>query len=419
MRRILILNIIVALVVFRVSGQETAQVPSFAMQFDQLAGQLASITDANIYNGEVAEWMEESYEALTDPSNRASLKGYKFSNVWHRDIKGDTVLAILNTHQHELVWYAVNNGNVTMFRERLHPFKNLVIQPEGNGFSLNDSLPNKKQQLLWIRNVRMRHQMEIMSDTRYPEELKEAEYERFKKSLKEWLKTDRASSFSWLSRMKELKSEKYNLRVLSYAVTFEDFSQIFECVVIENNIEVSYATDAKRDFYKKVQERQVQTLRQWYGAVYHEVIPIIVNKKVYFTLLGYRGTDGLVKQRVIDILDTNGRGDPRFGAPLFTHTQRNSKGKETEIKYYRRVFRYSAEANMMMRFEPRIKTLVMDHLSPTKMMFTGEWRYYGPDMSYDGYVLDEEGWIYKDDVEIYDKATNTDTDKTMQRRRAR
>ncbi|MCB0792153.1 MAG: hypothetical protein H6595_12430 [Flavobacteriales bacterium] len=127
----------------------------------------------------------------------------------------------------------------------------------------------------------------------------------------------------------------------------------------------------------------------WYGAIYYGVVPQKRGGKTYYTLLGWKGYSKVETRKVIDVLRF--RGDaPRFGAPLFD---------EGGVKKQRRVFAYSFQASMSLRYDPNTQRIVFDHLSPVRADMEGQPSFYGPDLSYDAYFWDKGTWTYQRDVD--------------------
>jgi hypothetical protein len=132
---------------------------------------------------------------------------------------------------------------------------------------------------------------------------------------------------------------------------------------------------------------------RWYGALYYQVIPVKKGGRTYYTLLGWKGYSKVETRKVIEVLSFRG-GKPRFGAPLF------GTGK---LKRNRRVFGYSHQASMMLRYEPDADRIVLDHLAPTRADQEGQFAFYGPDLSYDAFVWEKGGWVYQRDIDARDQ----------------
>lgn len=128
----------------------------------------------------------------------------------------------------------------------------------------------------------------------------------------------------------------------------------------------------------------------WYGALYYEVVPVKSGRKTYYTLLGWKGRSQVETRKVIDVLYLAGR-TPRFGAPLFaTGNKRQS----------RMVYAYTAQANMLLRWEPAYKSIVLDHLSATVPELVGQPAFMAPDLSYDSFTWEKDHWQFRRDVDL-------------------
>ncbi len=127
----------------------------------------------------------------------------------------------------------------------------------------------------------------------------------------------------------------------------------------------------------------------WYGALYYQVHPVNYSDKTIYTLMGFDFNNPFTNIKIIDALSFDD-GEPLFGAPLF---QLSGKIKN------RVVFEYSSQVVMFLRYVPEKEMIVHDHLSPSNPGFKGQYRYYGPDFSYDGFRFDNEKWIHVSDIE--------------------
>jgi hypothetical protein len=152
-----------------------------------------------------------------------------------------------------------------------------------------------------------------------------------------------------------------------------------------------------RDQTERIPSPEVPELgpERWYGALYYEVIPVDHGARTYYTLLGWKGFSQTETRKVIDVLSFK-NGKPRFGAPLF------GKGK---IRAMRKVFGYSFQVSMSMRYDPELEAIIMDHLAPSREDLKGQPAFYGPDMTHDGYFWHKGEWWFGDNVDIRDKSS--------------
>jgi len=128
---------------------------------------------------------------------------------------------------------------------------------------------------------------------------------------------------------------------------------------------------------------------QWYGALIYEIIEKKDAGTKYYTLLGYDPHNLFISRKITDVLYFTENNEPLFGSPVFHYQNR---------KQCRIVFEYSAKVQMSMRWNENLKMIVFDHLSPSNPLYKGNYQYYGPDFSYDGFKFENGIWELVEDV---------------------
>lgn len=129
----------------------------------------------------------------------------------------------------------------------------------------------------------------------------------------------------------------------------------------------------------------------WYGALYYTILNYKVKKSTFYVLLGWDGHNALVNRKIIDVIVVSKKGDISFGAPVF------AVGK----KYQNRVsFQYSAEVQMMLRYDMSEKMIVFDRLVPLEERYRGFFEYYSPSFTYDGYKIKKKRWRLYQDLDL-------------------
>lgn len=134
---------------------------------------------------------------------------------------------------------------------------------------------------------------------------------------------------------------------------------------------------------------------KWFGAAYYGIVERKKSGRTYYTLLGWKGKDRRVTQKVLEVLYFDG-ADVRFGAPLF---------KKEKVYRSRVVFSFTAQAVMSLRYEPSRRMIIYDHLSGPKVPGSGtpDPALSGPDGSYDGYRFRSGHWQWSGDLKIKPK----------------
>lgn len=182
-------------------------------------------------------------------------------------------------------------------------------------------------------------------------------------------------------------------RLCTWNLPRADGSQQYEGFLVQRT-ERGQTLFELRDMTPKIPSPEVPELGpdKWYGALYYDVVPVKKGSTTYYTLLGWKGYSRSQTQKVIEILSFK-NGKPRFGAPLF------GKGK---LKAMRKVFGFSAQATMTLRYDKNMEGILLDHLSPSRADMEGQREYYGPDMTQDAYFWHKGEWWYGPDMDTRD-----------------
>jgi hypothetical protein len=159
-------------------------------------------------------------------------------------------------------------------------------------------------------------------------------------------------------------------------------------------------------------ENQVCDQRKWFGCLYYEIIVSKESGKKEYTLLGFDMNDRASKKRIIESLSIAG-DKLQFGLPVFTMTdEKDIKKKKTKRRV---IMEYSSEVQMALKYHPKEKRIVFDHLSPIDNKAEGIRQYYVPDGSYDALQLTDSGkWEHVQDVDVRGKKTKIYNDPRKQ-----
>jgi hypothetical protein len=136
-------------------------------------------------------------------------------------------------------------------------------------------------------------------------------------------------------------------------------------------------------------EDSITDNRRWFGAEYYKIIPVNA-VKTYYVLLGWKGNTVKSTKKVIEVLSFKD-DKPVLGLPVFDENGKNRK---------RIVFEYTRQASMLLRYVPEQKLIVFDHLAPPDPKLKNQKDTYGPDLSYDGYKLENGKWIFRENLDM-------------------
>ncbi len=200
------------------------------------------------------------------------------------------------------------------------------------------------------------------------------------------------SSFEGFDRMSTLISKDGIIKLLSWNIEYFNGDNVFHgSLVINNNDSVIvYRLIDQHYSIDKPEEVKLDN-EKWFGCVYYDIIENNLDGKKIYTLLGYNPHDAFTKIRVIETLMLNENMKPEFGISVFDDKHRSHK---------RLIFEYSIRANMMLRYDPDHKMIIMDNLSSFNPLYQDDPRFIGPDFSHNGLKFENEKWKFYDDIDI-------------------
>jgi hypothetical protein len=123
---------------------------------------------------------------------------------------------------------------------------------------------------------------------------------------------------------------------------------------------------------------------KWLGAIYYNVLVHDRKGKKIYTLLGWKGKNEMLTQKVIDVI-TIESNKPVFGAAVF---------KVNDIYNTRVMFEYTSQAVMSLK-TVNDKTIIFDHIG--RSTITGV---IGPDGTYDAFKYMKDHWEFQEDVDV-------------------
>ena len=144
-------------------------------------------------------------------------------------------------------------------------------------------------------------------------------------------------------------------------------------------------------------EEVVTTNQDWYGALYYDIIKSGTKEEPYYVLLGWDGNDLFTNRKVIDVLWFDENYIPIVGNPVFYFSNEDIR--------QRVVFEFSENASMKLRYEPKSKMLIFDHLVPDKPHLEGKAEYYGADFTFDALKFEDDRWMLIEDVNLKNPKT--------------
>lgn len=199
--------------------------------------------------------------------------------------------------------------------------------------------------------------------------------------------------FDSLKHFGKVKSDNGKIRVFTWNFPFEDGSQKYYGFILIKNREGEHRLVELKDNRKEINDpiKDILTSERWQGALYYSIIEFNTKEGVKYILLGLDFNSVFSSKKIIEVLSVSKKGEITFGADIFN---------VGESKLNRVIFEFSARASMMLRYVPESNTIVFDHLSPSRPDFAGNFQFYGPDFSYDGFRFEKGKWVYVQNLDL-------------------
>jgi hypothetical protein len=183
----------------------------------------------------------------------------------------------------------------------------------------------------------------------------------------------------------------------------------------------------------------------WYGAYYYRIVETKRDKKVYYSLIGWKGIDKTKQCKLVEIATLKSNGDLVLGYNLFSIKNHEYFGKTYSPK--RLIFTYSVLVSMHMDYDrqsiilrsekeakpikkasrktgfqaqdelekPTVKEsritdfmIVMDRLVPTAVELTGFFEFYYPESNVmDALRFEKNTWKYYPDIDARNQTSKT------------
>ena len=152
--------------------------------------------------------------------------------------------------------------------------------------------------------------------------------------------------------------------------------------------------------FAKNPEDSTGSSKKWIGALYYQIIPVYTEKYPYYVLLGWKGNTVKTNKKVIDVITF------RDDRPVFGHSVFDGNGKVRK----RVVFEYTRQSSMLLKYLPDEHLIVFDHLVPPDKKQKGNFEFYGPDLSYDGYRFKDGRWEFVENLDMRNKPSSHDNE---------
>lgn len=202
--------------------------------------------------------------------------------------------------------------------------------------------------------------------------------------------------FTNLRYLGQITSPDSLLKIITWNLVLQNGKGKYFCYIVKRNEseDVNRVYRLRGDYRADpIRVDTTYSLPDWYGALYYDVRPYVVDDEQCWVLLGIDYGNPFISRKIIDVLSFKSDGSIVFGKLWF----------DTGDKIcFRTVFEYASNGMMSLRFVSS-ESIVFDHLVPLSPSQEGDRQYYGPDYSNDAYNLENGLWKLKINVDVRNK----------------
>lgn len=201
--------------------------------------------------------------------------------------------------------------------------------------------------------------------------------------------------FPYLKNISSVRSQDGKVRVITYCAPLRNGKFVYHGFVMydgEDDVTVTRLKQGRRPVSDPMDANMQSD--NWFGAIYYEISQWKCGRDcpTIYALCGWDGADMFTNRKVLEQMNFDEDNKPIFGGLFQTE---NGNG------YSRIVFTFGERVAMSMQYDRSEKMIIADHLSPSPSCnCEGQYQFYGPDMSYDGFYYKDGKWHWEFDVNV-------------------
>ena len=205
--------------------------------------------------------------------------------------------------------------------------------------------------------------------------------------------------FDSVQGVSKLYAPDSSFRILTWNVTFNPYYSRQKGAIQMRTKDGSLKLFPLRDVSEFTSDPtdSTRTKSNWIGAVYYDIAKTTFNGKNFYTLIGFDYNSAMSNKKWIEVMTFNEVGEPIFGANRFFSYEKDSIQKKPEYRYS---LEYKKQARTILKYDPELKIILIDHLISENDEPDNKWSYV-PDGDYEGFTWQSGKWIHIDKVYNY------------------
>lgn len=251
------------------------------------------------------------------------------------------------------------------------------------------------QEPSYLDFVKTESSLQSMFDRLYSDSLSDAEslLDSIRSQLTEAISFTGSMDFPWsrLDKIGIITSEDHRVRIFTWHV-MDDFDHYRYFGFVQVGLKKGKSRVFEFKDNGKAQRslfRLDQTVSDWYGKLYYQVLTHTHKRKTYYTLMGMDFNNSRSTIKTVEVIAIQ-RNSPHFVQSLFFN------GRD---RVDRLVLEYSKDVAISVRYDSGIDMITFDHLVPLHPVYEKNYEFYGPDGSFDGLEFSDGTWNYREDID--------------------
>ena len=248
----------------------------------------------------------------------------------------------------------------------------------------------------YLELVKAETRLQVLFNQLYSDSLsdKELYLDTIRREITESLSMQGAMDFPWsrLDKIGVITSADHRLRIFTWHIEDDfDHFRYFGFIQVGTKKGKSKLYELKDNGKPQRGIMKLdQSLEDWYGKLYYQILINRYKRKTYYTLLGMDFNNGRSTIKSAEVMAIQ-RNAPNFERSLFFN------GRD---KMDRLVLEYSDQVAISVRYNQGTDMITFDHLVPFHPIYENNFEFYGPDGSYDGLEFSGGCWNYRDDIDV-------------------
>jgi len=199
--------------------------------------------------------------------------------------------------------------------------------------------------------------------------------------------------FDSVQGVSKLYAPDSSFRILTWNITFHDYYARQRGAIQMRTADGSLKLFPLRDFseFTRSPMDSVRSKNNWIGAVYYDIVKTTFNGNNFYTLIGFDYNSVMSNKKWVEVLSFD-NGEPVFGGARYFSFEKDSVKRDAG---YRFSLEYKKTARAILKYEPELKMILVDHLVSETDEPQNQWTFV-PDGDYEAFQWQNGKWQHID-----------------------